>query len=77
MFKITLIGVSNIVPAWHTYIVVLQIFIQGHQNLNRAVHSDVVAIEMLAEDDWSCPSSLVLEATSDKVVEDSLEDEVC
>ncbi|CAG5119545.1 unnamed protein product, partial [Candidula unifasciata] len=36
------------------------IFVQGLQNLNRAVNDDVVAIEMLPESEWSCPSSLVL-----------------
>ncbi|XP_033754703.1 exosome complex exonuclease RRP44-like [Pecten maximus] len=51
------------------------VFIQGHMNLNRAVHSDVVAIEMLPEEEWSCPSSMVLEESTEKVVEDSMETE--
>lgn len=54
----------------------LQVFIQGHMNLNRAVQSDIVAIEMLPEEEWSCPSSMVLEETSEKIVEDSMETEV-
>ncbi|KAK7114496.1 exosome complex exonuclease RRP44-like [Littorina saxatilis] len=36
------------------------VFIQGMINLNRAVDGDIVAIEMLPESEWSCPSSLVL-----------------
>ena len=38
----------------------IQVFVQGSQNLNRAVHQDVVAIEMLPEAEWSCPSSMVM-----------------
>ncbi|XP_060606193.1 exosome complex exonuclease RRP44-like [Ruditapes philippinarum] len=42
------------------------LFVQGHKNLNRAVNGDVVAVEMLPESEWSCPSSLVLEETEEK-----------
>lgn len=42
------------------------IFIQGLQNLNRAVHDDIVAIEMLKEEDWTCPSSVILVHTEEK-----------
>ena len=35
--------------------------------MNRAIHEDVVAIEILNETDWSLPTSLVLE---EKVEED-------
>lgn len=49
------------------------IFIQGHMNLNRAIHSDIVAVEMLPEDEWSCPSSLVLEEKEEKVDEENIE----
>ena len=38
----------------------LQVFVQGMINLNRAVDGDTVAIEMLPKSEWSCPSSLVL-----------------
>ena len=44
-----------------------QVFIQGLKNLNRAIHEDVVAIEILNETDWTVPTSLVLE---EKVEED-------
>ena len=50
----------------HVRFYILQIFVQGHKNLNRAVHDDVVAIEMLPEEEWTCPSSLVLEETEEK-----------
>lgn len=45
-------------------------------NLNRAVHDDVVAIAMLPETDWSCPSSLVLEETEEKTDNADIEVEV-
>ncbi|GFY68000.1 exosome complex exonuclease RRP44 [Trichonephila inaurata madagascariensis] len=37
------------------------IFIQGLKNLNRVVHGDNVAVQILPQDQWTCPSSLVLE----------------
>ncbi|CAH1267033.1 DIS3 [Branchiostoma lanceolatum] len=37
------------------------IFIQGHAHLNRSVNEDAVAVEMLPEDQWKCPSSMVLQ----------------
>lgn len=51
-------------------------FVQGHKNLNRAVNDDVVAIEMLPESEWSCPSSLVLEETEEKADDADIEVEV-
>ncbi|XP_071951446.1 exosome complex exonuclease RRP44-like isoform X2 [Antedon mediterranea] len=42
------------------------VFIKGLSHLNRSVHGDVVAIEMLPEDDWTCPSSLVMVDNSKK-----------
>lgn len=33
----------------------------GRAHLNRAVNDDQVAIEILPQSQWSCPSSLVLE----------------
>ncbi|ESO98220.1 hypothetical protein LOTGIDRAFT_114650 [Lottia gigantea] len=52
------------------------VLIQGHQNLNRAVHNDIVAIEMLPKEEWSCPSSLVLEDTVSAETDDVLEDDL-
>jgi len=37
----------------------LQIFLQGLVNLNRAVHEDIVAVEVLPKKQWTCPSSIV------------------
>jgi exosome complex exonuclease DIS3/RRP44 len=44
--------------------------------LNRAVNGDVVAVEMLPESDWSCPSSLVLEETEEKNDDADIDEEV-
>ena len=38
-----------------------QLFVQGYRNLNRAVHDDIVAVELLPESEWATPTSLVLE----------------
>ena len=40
-------------------IIVSQIFIQGLVNINRAVHEDIVAVEILPKKQWTCPSSVV------------------
>jgi len=42
------------------------VFIQGRKNLNRAVSEDVVAVEILPREEWSCPSSLLVEDVEDK-----------
>ena len=44
-----------------------QIFIQGYKNLNRAVHDDIVAIEILPESEWATPTSLILEEVAEDV----------
>ncbi|GFN79180.1 exosome complex exonuclease rrp44, partial [Plakobranchus ocellatus] len=54
----------------NTSVVSNKIFIQGLQNLNRAVNDDAVAIEMLPESEWSCPSSVVLTEDEGKDEED-------
>jgi len=38
----------------------LQVLLRGFQNLNRAVHQDVVAVELLPKEHWVAPSSVVL-----------------
>uniref|UniRef100_A0A6Q2XF12 Exosome complex exonuclease RRP44 n=1 Tax=Esox lucius TaxID=8010 RepID=A0A6Q2XF12_ESOLU len=38
-----------------------EVLIQGLQNLNRAVHQDLVAVEMLPQNQWVGPSSVVLQ----------------
>lgn len=34
---------------------------QGYDGLNRAVDGDVVAVELLPEDQWSAPSEIILQ----------------
>ncbi|XP_037535703.1 exosome complex exonuclease RRP44 [Nematolebias whitei] len=54
-----------------------EILIQGLQNLNRAVHQDVVAVQLLPRNQWVSPSSFVLQddgtAKDDNVDEDEEE----
>ncbi|XP_059826436.1 exosome complex exonuclease RRP44 [Hypanus sabinus] len=38
-----------------------EIFIQGLKNLNRAIHEDVVAVELLPQEMWIAPSAVVLQ----------------
>ncbi|KAF7656750.1 hypothetical protein LDENG_00036550 [Lucifuga dentata] len=38
-----------------------EVLIQGLQNLNRAVHQDVVAVELLPRDQWVAPSSVIMQ----------------
>lgn len=38
-----------------------QVLIQGLQNLNRAVHQDVVAVRLFPQSEWVAPSSVVLQ----------------
>lgn len=50
------------------------ILIQGRSNLNRAVHEDLVVVEIFPEEQWSLPSGLVLvDETQDE--EDKAEEE--
>ncbi|NWY41399.1 RRP44 exonuclease, partial [Sylvia atricapilla] len=38
-----------------------EIIVQGLKHLNRAIHEDVVAVELLAKNEWVAPSSVVLQ----------------
>ncbi|XP_027035128.1 exosome complex exonuclease RRP44 [Tachysurus fulvidraco] len=38
-----------------------EVLLQGLQNLNRAVHQDVVAVELFPKESWVTPSSVVLQ----------------
>uniref|UniRef100_A0A3Q1EBU8 Protein DIS3 homolog n=1 Tax=Acanthochromis polyacanthus TaxID=80966 RepID=A0A3Q1EBU8_9TELE len=54
-----------------------EILIQGLQNLNRAVHQDVVAVQLLPRSQWVAPSSVVLQdegAAKDDNVEEEEEE---
>ncbi|NXJ46858.1 RRP44 exonuclease, partial [Spizaetus tyrannus] len=50
-----------------------EIIIQGLKHLNRAVHEDIVAVELLAKDEWVAPSSVILQ--DDGQNEDDIENE--
>uniref|UniRef100_A0A8C4XP99 Protein DIS3 homolog n=1 Tax=Falco tinnunculus TaxID=100819 RepID=A0A8C4XP99_FALTI len=50
-----------------------EIIIQGLKHLNRAVHEDIVAVELLAKDEWVAPSSIVLQDEGQN--EDDIENE--
>ncbi|NXS56277.1 RRP44 exonuclease, partial [Brachypteracias leptosomus] len=50
-----------------------EILIQGMKHLNRAVHEDIVAVELLTKDEWAAPSSVVLH--DDGQNEDDIENE--
>uniref|UniRef100_A0A8D0AMD1 Protein DIS3 homolog n=1 Tax=Sander lucioperca TaxID=283035 RepID=A0A8D0AMD1_SANLU len=55
-----------------------EILIQGLQNLNRAVYQDVVAVQLLPQNQWVAPSSVVLQdegAAKDDNEEEKEEDE--
>ncbi|XP_028278895.1 exosome complex exonuclease RRP44 [Parambassis ranga] len=56
-----------------------EVLIQGLQNLNRAVHQDVVAVQLLPRNQWVAPSSVVLQdegPAKDDGVEDEDEENV-
>uniref|UniRef100_A0A8C9NJX7 DIS3 homolog, exosome endoribonuclease and 3'-5' exoribonuclease n=1 Tax=Serinus canaria TaxID=9135 RepID=A0A8C9NJX7_SERCA len=50
-----------------------EIIVQGLKHLNRAIHEDVVAVELLAKDEWVAPSSVVLQ--DDGQNEENIENE--
>ncbi|XP_069000611.1 exosome complex exonuclease RRP44 [Embiotoca jacksoni] len=54
-----------------------EVLVQGLQNLNRAVHQDVVALQLLPRNQWVSPSSVVLQdegAAKDDNVEEEEEE---
>lgn len=44
----------------HTIYCFAQIILQGLKHLNRAIHEDIVAVELLPKNQWVAPSSVVL-----------------
>uniref|UniRef100_A0A1A7Y0C5 Exosome complex exonuclease RRP44 n=1 Tax=Iconisemion striatum TaxID=60296 RepID=A0A1A7Y0C5_9TELE len=52
-----------------------EVLIQGLQNLNRAVHQDVVAVQLLPRSQWVAPSSVVLQDDGSAKDDDVEEDE--
>ncbi|XP_074531123.1 exosome complex exonuclease RRP44 [Halichoeres trimaculatus] len=56
-----------------------EVLLQGLQNLNRAVHQDVVAVQLLPRNQWVAPSSVVLQdegTAKDDEAEDEEEEKV-
>uniref|UniRef100_S4S040 Uncharacterized protein n=1 Tax=Petromyzon marinus TaxID=7757 RepID=S4S040_PETMA len=55
-----------------------EVLIQGLQHLNRAMHDDIMCVEMFPEERWVAPSSLVLhdEGVAGDVAEENEEDVV-
>ncbi|KAJ7319939.1 hypothetical protein JRQ81_019450 [Phrynocephalus forsythii] len=52
-----------------------EVIIQGLKHLNRAVHEDIVAVELLPKDAWAAPSSVVLLDEEDQNEDGSVEKE--
>ena len=52
-----------------------RVLVQGRENLNRAVHEDLVAIELLPESEWSCPSGVVMKDAEEEEEEKKGEEE--
>lgn len=52
------------------------VLVRGLEHINRAVHEDVVAIELFPKSQWSCPSNLVLnETNTEKSDKDGVDDD--
>jgi len=52
------------------------VLIQGLQNLNRAVHGDTVAVEILPETEWSLPSGVVTDKEAEDTVVEKVDDKI-
>ena len=52
------------------------VFVRGLQNLNRAVHEDIVAVDLLPESEWACPSGLVMKDVEEEAEKDGDADNV-
>ena len=52
-----------------------QVILQGLHNMNRAIHQDVVAIQLLPREQWVAPSSVVLLDEREAKDEDDTEEE--
>eukprot|EP01132_Coremiostelium_polycephalum_P004708 gene4708-5880_t len=72
---------ANVVVSQNTVIAGVagkDILIQGIENINRAVDGDIVAVELLEESEWNCPSSMIMmendgvEEDDDAIVKDSV-----
>lgn len=65
MLSLCLYGIAfiyGIYRKWEYFsLCVCQVLLQGLQNLNRAVHQDIVAVELFPKERWVAPSSVVLQ----------------
>ena len=52
-----------------------QVFIQSLMRLNRAVNEDIVAVQILPKNQWTCPSSVVTLTVAENDDDDDEEDE--
>ncbi|CAL8362508.1 unnamed protein product [Boreogadus saida] len=52
-----------------------EVILQGLHNLNRAIHQDVVAVQLLPREEWVAPSSVVLLDEREAKDEDDTEEE--
>uniref|UniRef100_UPI003AAC6BD3 exosome complex exonuclease RRP44 n=1 Tax=Centroberyx gerrardi TaxID=166262 RepID=UPI003AAC6BD3 len=52
-----------------------EVLLQGLHNLNRAVHQDVVAVQLLPRDQWVAPSAMVLQDDGGAKDDDTAEEE--
>lgn len=52
-----------------------QVLIQGLQNLNRAVHQDVVALQLFPQSQWVAPSSVLLQDEGEAKEDSAAEEE--
>ncbi|CAL4156656.1 unnamed protein product, partial [Meganyctiphanes norvegica] len=50
------------------------VLIQGRLDINRAIHDDVVAIEIFAKEQWSVPSTLIIDQEEEEENKNSEED---
>ncbi|XP_075708446.1 exosome complex exonuclease RRP44 [Rhinoderma darwinii] len=51
-----------------------EILLQGLRNINRAMHEDLVAVQLLSREDWVAPSSVVLQDEGESDDIDSVEE---
>lgn len=56
---------NQLIFQYFSQMLYLQILLQGHIGINRAVDGDIVAIEVLPKEEWRKPSDVVLEDKAD------------
>merc|ERR1711874_840010 len=51
------------------------VLIQGRLNINRAIHDDVVAFEIFEKEQWSVPSTLIIDQEEEEEKKKNSEDD--